>query len=410
MLNTRFTLQFHFKKPKGPKTETLPIFLRISAAGRRVEFSTRRSWDPQRWDSVNGRASGSRDDARSLNAYLAALQTRVYEVYQQLILDREEITADALKDALHGGKNSKRKLIPIFENHNEQVAALIGKDYAPGTLDRYKKALDHTVSFLQSRYNVDDITIDKLNFEFVLEFEFWLKTARSCSHNTTLKYISNLRKVINICVRKGWLTRDPFFGYKMTKREVIREVLTEDEISLIARKEFGIARLDMVKDLFIFSCYTGLAYVDMKNLTWLNVSTGIDDELWIFTKRQKTGTESRIPLLPQAIAILEKYKHNPICLNKGTLLPVPSNQNMNAYLKEVGDLSGVTKSLTCHMARHTFATTVALENDVPMETVSKILGHKYLKTTQHYAKVQDKKVSNDMQKLRNKLTAHTNRL
>lgn len=403
MLNTRFTVQFHFKKAKAQKNEALPIYLRISAGGKRAEFSTRRSWDPQRWDTANGRATGSREDARSLNTYLSALQTRVYEVYQQLIIDREEVTAEALTAGLHGTKSGKRKLIPIFQNHNEQLKALIGTDYAPGTLDRYKKALDHTVSFLKSKYHVDDIAIDKLNFEFVLEYEFWLKTAKKCSHNTTLKYISNLRKVINICLRKGWLARDPFYGYKMTKREVLREVLSEEEINIVMKKNFDIGRLDVIKDLFIFSCFTGLAYIDMKKLTTSDVAEGVDNELWIFTHRQKTGTASRIPLLPQAIAILEKYRNDPVCQHKGVLLPVPSNQKMNAYLKEIGDLSGLTKPLTCHMARHTFATTIALNNDVPIETVSMILGHKYLKTTQHYAKVQDKKVGNDMLKLRDRL-------
>jgi site-specific recombinase XerD len=346
---------------------------------------------------------GTREDARSLNAYLGALQTRVYEVYLQLLTDRGEITAEALKLGLTGAKKSTRTLVPIFRRHNEQLAKLVGAEYASGTLDRYETALAHTISFLQSKYQVDDFGIDKLNYEFVAEFEFWLKSARGCAHNTAIKYISNLRKVVNICLKNGWLTRDPFLGYKMNKREVVREVLTQEEIDVLAKKEFAISRLAVVRDLFVFSCYTGLAYADVKKLKRSEVATGIDGEQWIFTSRQKTETPSRIPLLPQAMDIIRKYKYDPFCSHKDVLFPVPSNQKMNAYLKEIADLCGITKAMTCHTARHTFATTITLTNGVPIETVSKMLGHRSLKTTQHYAKILYKKVSEDMLTLRSKL-------
>ncbi|MBT1689420.1 site-specific integrase [Dawidia soli] len=405
MKNSRFGLQFVFRKPKGETRSLLPLYLRISAGGQRTEVSTRRSWQPDRWDTITGRAVGTREDARTLNAYLSALQARVYEVYLQLVNNHQDVTAEALKDGLSGDKKSGRTLVPIFQRHNEQLAKLVGAEFASATLSRYQTALDHTVAFLRSRYQTDDISIDKLDYEFVTEYEFWLKSARKCGHNTAVKYISNLRKVVNICLKNGWLARDPFLGYKMTKREVVRAVLTQNEVDVLTKKEFAIERLAIVRDLFLFSCYTGLAYADIKKLKRSEVAIGIDGEKWIFTSRQKTDTASRIPLLPQAMTIIERYADNPICANKDTLLPVPSNQKMNAYLKEIADVCGILKPMTCHTARHTFATTITLTNGVPIETVSKMLGHRSLKTTQLYAKILDTKVSDDMLKLRSKLTS-----
>lgn len=295
-------------------------------------------------------------------------------------------------------------LMEIFQQHNDQMAALIkvGKDFAPGTLERYHTCRDHIRSFIQWKFGIDDIDIKRLNFEFASELEFWLKTERSCAHNTTMKYISNLKKIVNSCIRKGWLTKDPFSGFKMTKQEIERVALTELELQKINAKTFPTDRLNFVKDIFLFSCYTGLDYADVKKLRRTEIAPGIDGNYWIFTNRQKTETQSRVPLLPPAMAIVEKYKDYGVCSDSGFVLPVLTNQKMNAYLKEIADVCGITKILTFHIARHTFATTITLSNGVPIETVSKMLGHLNLKTTQHYAKVLDKKVSDDTFKLREK--------
>jgi site-specific recombinase XerD len=294
-------------------------------------------------------------------------------------------------------------LIEVFRDHNEKLKQLVNKDVAPGTLERYETVLNHTVSFLQWKFKIPDIDIVDLNFEFVTELEFWLKSVRNCSHNTSVKYISNLKKIINICLKNGWLQKDPFIGYKMNKREVIREILSQEEIDLITRKIFPTDRLSVIRDIFLFSCYTGLAYADVKKLKRSEVSTGVDGQKWVFTQRKKTETSSRIPLLKPASKILQKHANNPLCINKDVLLPMPSNQKMNAYLKEIADLCGISKKMTFHTARHTFATTITLSNGVPIETVGKMLGHRNLKTTQHYAKILDRKVSDDMKALRNKL-------
>ncbi len=381
----------------------LPIYMRISTDNKRTEISTQRKWDVSRWNSAAGRAIGTKEDARSLNAYLDTLQYKVYEAQRQLIANNEIVTVEHLRAILLGKKKKAIMLIEIFEKHNQQLQQLVNKEFAPCTLKRYETSKCHTISFLQWKYKKSDIEINKLSYEFVTDFEFWLKSVRNCNHNSAVKYIGNLKKIVNICLKNGWLQRDPFLGYKMNKREVIREVLTQDEITSIQNKDFKIERLTLVKDAFLFSCYTGLAYADVKKLKQSEISVGIDGGVWIFTKRKKTEIPTRLPLLPQALRILDKYKNHPVCLNKDVVLPALSNQKMNAYLKEIGDLCGINKRITFHMARHTFATTVTLTNGVPIETVSKMLGHRNLKTTQHYAKIIDKKISEDMHALKLKL-------
>lgn len=274
----------------------------------------------------------------------------------------------------------------------------------PATIKRYDTTLEHTRSFIAWKYNLADIEIKNLSFDFVSDMEFWLKSVRKCNHNSAIKYIGNMRKIVNYCLKSGWLSRDPFFGFKMAKREVVREYLSEDELHALAAKQFAVDRLSQVRDIFLFSCYTGLAFIDVFQLTPASIAKGIDGNQWIFTSRQKTDTPTRVPLLPQAQEILDKYKNHPRCVNENKVVPILSNQKMNAYLKEIADVCGITKTLTFHIARHTFATTVTLNNNVPIESVSKMLGHKSIKITQHYAKIMDKKVSIDMLILKERLT------
>jgi site-specific recombinase XerD len=403
MLEKSFSLHFYLKKPKNYLKGSMPIYLRITVDGIPKEISTGRQCDPARWNAHADRCNGTKEDAKSLNAFLDILQTKVYEVRRKLLEKNEIITAERLKNTLKGTDGTVRMLMKIFQQHNDEVKNLVGKDFAPGTLERYKTSYDHTKSFMEWKYGVSDMDIKKLDFEFVSQYEFWLKSVRNCNHNTSIKYISNFRKIVNRCIRSGWLDRDPFVGFKMTKREVIPEFLTEHELNIIATKKFGSERLKQIRDVFLFCCYTGLAFADVEKLKPTEIAVGIDGRKWIFTNRQKTDTLSRIPLLPAAIDILEKYKDHSSCINSERVLPVLSNQKYNDYLKEIAAICDINKKLTSHAARHTFATTVTLSNGVPMESVSKMLGHKNLRTTQHYAKVLDSKLSDDMNVLRNKI-------
>jgi integrase len=253
-------------------------------------------------------------------------------------------------------------------------------------------------------YKNDDIPINKLDHEFIVDFEFYLRSSCKISMVSAAKYIKNLKKIVNSCIAHSWIPKNPFANYKSKAKAGERVYLSQDELTNIYEKQFTIERLAQVKDIFLFCCYTGLAYADIKKLKRQEIAIGIDGGFWIFTKRKKTDTSTRVPLLEIAIEILDKYKDHPHCEAEGTLLPVLSNQKMNAYLKEIADICNITKTLTFHIARHTFATTVTLSNGVPIETVSKMLGHTNIKTTQHYAKILDIKVSNDMLALRGKLS------
>lgn len=241
-------------------------------------------------------------------------------------------------------------LVDVFKNHNHQLETLVGLSNSKATFTKYRTTLDHVVSFLIWKFGRPDIEIANIDYSFITDFEFWLKSSQKCNHNTTIKYISNLRKIINLCIKNGWLIKDPFVGFKMTKKEVIREILTEEELQTIISKDIQNIRIGQVRDIFIFSCFTGLAYIDAKRLKRSNIVVGIDGEKWIYTQRKKTDTATRIPLLPIVLDILEAYKENPACKNEDCLLPVPSNTKLNAYLKEVADICGINKTLTFHIA------------------------------------------------------------
>jgi site-specific recombinase XerD len=403
-MKTKITLHFYAKSTKANAAGLLPIYVRLTIDGKRMEFSTKKFIDSSKWSPEMSKMKGNTENARSLNEYLDLLKSKIFDIQMELIHRNEPLTIEVFKNRLLGINERERMLIPIFEEHNRKVEELIGLEYAPGTLERYKTSLKHTKDFLQWKYNLSDIEINKIDHSFVTEYEFYLRSVRKCANNTAVKYIKNFKKIIKICISNGWLDKDPFANYKSKIREVERDYLTQEEVQDIYSKVFITERLNLVKDIFVFSCFTGLAYIDVKNLTVSNISMGIDGGKWIFTHRQKTETASRIPLLPIPEELILKYANHPQCINEDKLLPILSNQKMNSYLKEIADVCGIKKDLTFHIARHTFATTVTLTNGVPIESVSKMLGHKSLRTTQHYAKILDKKVSEDMDILRKKLS------
>lgn len=407
-MKTKVSILFYAKRAKVNANGLFPIYTRITVNGKRVEMSTGRFVEPSKWSASAGKMKGQSEEARSVNRQLDMLKIKIIDMQMEFIHQNIPITAKAFKSKLLGLDEKQRMLIPIFQDHNKKIEELVGKEYAPGTLERYKTSLKHTIDFLEWKYKISDIDILKINHAFITEYEFYLRSVRNCSNNTAVKYIKNFGKIIKICLANNWIDKNPFSNYKAKVREVERVYLTEDEIQKILNKEFATERLSLVRDIFLFSCFTGLAYIDVKNLTKSHISLGIDGEKWIFTHRQKTESASKIPILPVTQLIIDKYLDHPQCLNEDRLLPILSNQKMNAYLKEIAGICEINKELTFHIARHTFATTVTLSNGVPIESVSKMLGHKNLRTTQHYAKVLDKKVSDDMRLLKEKLgNTHT---
>ena len=399
-MNTKLSILFYAKRAKTNTNGLIPIYLRVTVDGERIELSTKRFTHPDKWSVEGSCMKGTTAESKATNSYLDALKAKVYEYQQQLIRNDDLVNAENMRNKILGIEKRSHMLIAIFEQHNAEVKALVGKDFAAATHVRYETSLKHTVDFIKWKYKVSDIDIRKIDHEFITSYEFYLKTKCNCCQNTTVKYIKNFGKIIRICIANGWLDRNPFINYKSRMVEVERAFLSQDEIETMFNKEFATERLNQVKDIFLFSCFTGLAYADVKKLKQNNVGLGVDGERWIFINRTKTDTRSNIPLLPVSSAILEKYRNHPQAVNQERLLPILSNQKMNSYLKEIADLCGIHKELTFHIARHTFATTVTLTNGVPIESVSKMLGHKNLHTTQHYAKILDLKVSNDMKALK----------
>ncbi|MET3981991.1 site-specific recombinase XerD [Mucilaginibacter sp. UYP25] len=404
-MNKTFGLLFYVKRSKMTGNGTAPVYLRITVDGERIEISSKRYVNPDKWNANGQKLNGTSEEVRSLNNYLKTLEHEVYEIHRHLIEKKLPLTAVNLKNTLLKKEEvaTCKMLVPIFKEHNRQVAALIGTEYAQGTADRYETSLKHTQAFLKWKYKVDDINIEGINHEFIMSYDFYLRSERKCANNSTVKYMKNFKKIILMCIDNGWLDKDPFIKYKPKVKVVARDYLTKEELATMATKSYSSLRIEQVKDIFIFCCYTGLAYIDVKQLKRSEIIKGIDGQQWIYTTRQKTNTASRIPLLTQALQIIQKYEHHPECADLDKVLPVLSNQKMNSYLKEIADVCGITKELTFHIARHTFATSVTLANGVSIESVSKMLGHKNMRTTQHYAKILDSKVSEDMQLLKLKL-------
>lgn len=397
-----YNLLFYAKKTKS-NPELSAIYLRITVRGKRSEISTGQTIPTASWCSKSGKLKGNAQQSKFINSLLEHIKFKIFSCYNELILANKEITSETLKNRYLGIDEKKVTIIEVFKDHNKQMFDLIGETFSKGTWERYETSLRHTIEFLKWKYNVSDIDVKQINPEFVSNYEYWLRTVRKCANNSTVKYIKNFQKIINICFANEWISKNPFINYKSKLTTVVPNFLSQSHIEQILNKEFKSERLASVRDIFIFSCYTGLAYVDIKNLTYENIFIDLKGEKWIKTNRTKTKVALSIPVLPIAEMIMNIYKDHPKCLNQNLVLPILSNQKMNEYLKEISTLCDIEFDLTFHAARHTFATTVTLNNGVPIETVSKMLGHKSIKMTQHYAKILDSKVSNDMNILKEKL-------
>ena len=400
MTNT-FSVIFIQKKNNSYSIEG-SIYLRVTINGKRLEISIKKSCPFNDWDGKAGRISSKTEEAKQTNSLIDTIYRRAFKVYEELINEGKPISTDTFKNKYLGTEERGKTILVIHQQHNSQVNELIGREYAAGTAERYATSLRHLQNFIIWRYKVKDKPINEINHSFIMDYEHYLRTVRKCATNSAVKYVKNFKKIIRICLASGWIDKDPFVNYKSKVKQVERAYLSEEELNTMLNMRFTHQRLEAVKDMFLFSCFTGLAYADVSKLTKDDIVTGIDGDKWIQTFRTKTKTRSSVPLLPQTKFIIEKYRDTPVCIIKNKLLPVLSNQKMNAYLKEIATLCGITKELTYHIARHTFATTVTLSNGVPIESVSKMLGHTNLRTTQHYAKILDRKVSDDMAILKSK--------
>lgn len=398
-----FSTLFYLKDERRDKNGKAGLYLRITEDGRRTSISLNRKIDPSKWDSRMNKLKGKGYEAEELNRFMATIRHKVNKIQHDLIEEGQPFTVHDIKDKYLGKDAKLKMLIKLFDEHNQQMEKLVGIEFALGTYKRYHTTRSHVADYIKTEYRKNDIPVRDVDLKFIKGFEYFLKVTKECNHNSALKYVNNFKKIVRIAVGNDWISKDPFYNYKVQFKTVEREFLSKEELQALIDKKIEGDRLNVVRDMFALCCFTGLAYVDIQSLRPDEIYQNEEGGFYIKSKRTKTDTGFTIPLLPTALAIIKKYKDHPKVVNKDCVIPVLSNQKSNAYLKEIADRCNIKKNLTTHLARHTFATTVTLTNGVPIETVGKMLGHKNLRTTQHYAKIIDSKVEEDMKVLREKL-------
>lgn len=402
MLESSFGLVFFLKIPRN-ESKIRTVYFRITVDGIPKEASTKRKWDMTRWDQKSERAVGTKEDAKSINFFLDSLVLKINEIKTTMMYSGKLITAQKVMDQVLGNSSPRIKVLEEFQKHNDEMKALLGRGYAKGTLDRFTITKNHLTAFIQFKFKTDDMEFTDLNLEFVKDFEFYLRTVRDCSNNTTLKYIANFKKIVIRAIDKEIISKDPFKNFKGRKTKMVKKPLTTQELYELERHYFTTDRLDVVRDVFVFQCYIGLAYIDAYQLKKTDIKKGVDGNLWIMSERQKTNSTTNVPLLPQALKVIEKYKEHPLCIQRGTVLPVSSNQKMNEYLKEIAILCGFPFTLNTHIARRTFGSTVTLNNNVPINVVKELLGHSSVKQTEAYAITEQATIGREMSILNKKL-------
>lgn len=398
------SILYYLKRGHLNRNGECPVMCRISVRGEKETFSSHVYTSPDNWDVKSARVIGRTAKVIEQNKILTDLQVTLTRHYYDIEQRNGYVTAEMIKNAYMGITAQAESLLPIYKEFLEETEALIGIQKSKKTYEKYERCYRRVVEFLRDKYHVSDIAFRDLKPMFLVDFEVWLATKKNCSTNTIYKFLQLLRMPVLKAKRMGIVFKDPYEGYKMKKVSVDRGYLTEEEVIAIATHEITIPRLEQVRDIFIFCCYTGLAYSDVAALRQGNIQKMFDGRLWIVTHRQKTKTNVNVPLLPMAKKILEKYNWEEADKD-APILPVVSNQKSNAYLKEIGDICGVEKHLTFHLARHTFATTMTLGKGVPIESVSKMLGHTNISTTQIYARITNDKISKDMDELSRNLGA-----
>jgi len=396
-MKSTFSTIFYCKKQVVKNDGTSPIMGRITIDGTQTQFSCKLTVNPQIWDAKTGRATGRSTMALETNRMLDKIRVKINGHYQE-IMDRDNyVTAEKVKNAFLGLEHRQYTLLKVFERYNEDYEKLYDAGMkSKSSLSKYQTVYKHLKEFIYQRYHLSDIALKELTPAFITDFDMFLRVDKHCCNNTVWIYTCPLRTMISIAINNGWLVRDPFCDYEIQKEDTERGWLTREEINLLMNGKLKNAKQELVRDLFLLCCFTGLSFTDMRNLSVENLRTYFDEHLWIYMHRQKTGVQSNIRLLDIPLQIIEKYKG----LGKGDkVLPVPAYMNCLNGINAVAKRCGITKRLTWHMSRHTMATEICLTNNVPIETVSSILGHKNIKTTQIYAKITKEKLNKDMENL-----------
>ena len=390
-----YSINFSACKSKARKTGLVPINVSITLNGERVTFTTGKYIQPAMWDTTKQRARGSSETSQAINDSLQQIRNRIYQKETELMNRGYIVNASTLRDAYLDKMESiqGKTLCQIFDEYIVDAQKSIDIDVKKDTVYNYERTYDILKAYMKQEYKRDDFALQELNHDFIEKFNLYLKSDLKHKKNTAVKHLRCLKRIVGLAVANRHLAIDPFRNYKAQREVCERLFLTEEELRTLINKDFRIKRLERVRDMFVFCCFTGLSYSDAKTLAPEHFETDANGRIWIKKRRVKTGVPFRVPLLPIPKLILEKYKGG------DKLLPVVDLSSTDAYLKEIAELCGIQKNISSHTARFTFATTVTITNRISMDVVSKMMGHTHTRMTNHYAKIIDKYIAEEMDKL-----------
>lgn len=397
---TDFKLLFYIKKTEAKADGTCPIMGRISIGKTMAQFSTKQTTTVSLWDTRANRMSGKSTTAVAVNRALDKLSVSINSHYQKLIRLNGSVTANEVKNAFQGVASAQHTLVKYYQNHNQEFFKRVGVNREKSTAEQYEISLNHLIRFLRKKYNVSDVPFSKLDLNFIEAYDFYLRVELKRKSNTILGIVRHIRKMIKLAIAEGIIFRDPFDGYTPERPKAEQKYLTPEELDRLMKTQLDHPSRYLTRDMFLFSVFTGLAYRDVCNLTPKHIVRADDGVLWIRTTRQKTGTPCDIPLLELPKQIIEKYKG---VAKDGKLLPMLSCGRLNKNLKVIAKLCNIDRKLIYHAGRHTYATEICLSQGVPIESVSRMLGHRDLRSTQIYAKITEHKIAEDIQRVESRI-------
>ncbi|MCQ4140630.1 site-specific integrase [Chryseobacterium sp. EO14] len=391
-MRSTFKVLFFLKRDKQKKDGTVPVYCRITIDGKEARFGMKKNIDPKLWNTKDGKATGKSAESSEINALLEKTKAGIHKIYREVQERENAVSAEKVKNIFLGIDSKQYMLLKAFDEHVEENFNLIGKRITKSTYNRYYYLRVRLSEFLTEKYHLSDIPLREINYQFIRDFEMYLLTVRENKQSTIAQYLINLKKILELAYKNEWIFKNPFMNYKIEDEKSERGYLTQAEVEILMNCKLD-KRLERTRDVFIFCCFTGLSYIDVFKLTKQQIHLSIDGAQWIMGKREKTDVDYFIPMMEIPKKILEKYKTH--IFKNGKLLPVKVSLTINRHLKEIAEICEIKKRLTFHLSRHTFAT-LAMSKGVSLESVSKMLGHKDIKTTQIYAKMTTEKVGRDM--------------
>ncbi len=396
---TTFSVVFFCKKTKVNKKGKAPIYARITTSGQATEIYTQCQVEPEHWSQRLERCMLRDAVSTQINGIIASYRANILAAYDSIIKEGKEPHCFAIKQRLEHAVGCSRMFLAEFSKYCDKRQTEVGVRITQLTANKYHRLLRYMTEYTREQYKKEDQPLDMISYEYIDGLNTFMQTAHQCKNNGAVNLLCCLKNFILYAIRNEWIEKNPFRYYKMKiDKTNVKVPLTKSELDTLIHKSLPNERLARIRDVFCFCCFTGLAFTDADNLRKEHITTDEYGTTWIHKPREKTAVMSRVPLLPHPIELLNKYAHDTELQVKGKLLPVPSNQKMNAYLKEIADLCNIPKNLTTHTARHTFAT-LAIEYGMPIDIIAKILGHTNTNMTRRYAKISEANISREMQKI-----------